>query len=202
MNYKAPIGFCLLLAACGGGGGAPILGADATYDEAEVAYAELFDEVDVIFQREGVLQTVDAPNAVKTYSGLVIGEGSDFPFDGPTIGYAANLELEVDFNLGDIEGELTNYTTNLAGFTNPEGTMNLVGGLGTDIDGFTSANFGGSTTLTNGAVSADASVFGEGNFTAGGAEAAFGFVFSDFVWVTGPDAGTTSFADGIYDAVE
>lgn len=139
------------------------------------------------------------------YSGIPNCTTCSFGGSGPLTEYLAELQLVIE-NFGSLtptlSGNLSSFFTPLAGFKNPNGTITLVGsvsktGTSADID------FSGTGTLTGSGMTASFEIFDVyGGFGGADGEIMVGGFLSNFDWLTGTYAGSTSEADGLWVAQE
>ncbi len=173
-----------------------LLGGGATIAEAEAAELALIGRVNDILFAEGDTLTAELPAAgTANYNGIIHGmDGGGGT--GPDMVYYADLAVEVDFATDTLDGEVTNFVTDVAGFENPTGTA-VVAGTVFDNGGDAELEFTAAGTLfgTTGAADYDAATT-SGNFAGDTAQAAYGDHISDFEWIAGPNIGTTSISDG------
>jgi hypothetical protein len=192
------------LAGCGGGGGddedTQLIGPDRSYSEAiEIGEAQ-FTEVMDIADAEGGTPWADMPTSGSaTYTGVITGWADG----GAAIDYVADLELKVKFDGNTLNGTIENFVTNgVPGFEHPEGSISLGGTLQPDDVNEGGLFLDGSGRVSSASAEADYVVDGEGWFVGTDARAIVGLHDSDFVWIRGPLAGTTSFSDGPFSAME
>ncbi len=155
--------------------------------------ALLVQRVEDIFLTDGETQTAELPGGDVTYTGQVYGFNGGG--SGPDLEYTADLTLEVDFDNSDLTGTVENFETDLGGFASPVGSVAVVGSV-TDTGGLATLSYGGTGNLVGVDRTATYATLGTGNFIGDNAEAARGTQLTDFNWLTGPDAGDTSQADG------
>ena len=195
------------LSACGAGNAVEtvdyLIGPDATISDAQAAYFEITSSALAISNAEGLTAFDQIPTqGSATYVGTIQGFGIGSGHNGPDTTYFADLVVTADFeNITSeslsINGYATNFVTTLEGFNNPDGTLSLVNGIAESASLGTAVEFDLEGTLVQGDVSVDVFIATEiGNFYGDSAQAAFGQTRSEFVWVTGPDAGTTSGPSG------
>jgi hypothetical protein len=193
--YATPVALTatLLLAACGGTGDTGLAG--KTIAQARTAENALIDRVDDVIVAEGLTDFVDLPGSgTPTYTGII--HGFNGGGDGPDLEYFADLTLTANFSNDTVGGNVKNFVTDLPGFANPSGTAPVTGTITNDA-GLAGIGFGASGTLTSGSTTAAYStVTTSGTFAGFDADVAFGDHESDFLWLAGPNAGTTSLSDG------
>lgn len=147
-------------------------------------------------------------NAGPNYSGIVyastefvgspVCDTCSFGDSEPLVEYLADLYLVADFSDQTLSGNLSNFFTPLAGFKNPNGTISLVGtftknGNSGDID------FSGSGTLTGSGMTASYEIYNVyGGFGGTNGQIMVGGFLSEFDWLTGTYAGSTSESDGLW----
>ena len=193
----------LLVAGCGGGGSSggstspeveepkQWLGPDASIDDVLTAVELLSDEVDAAFIETGGNPTgfSDLPNS------------SDVTYTGPLVSYAADLTLVMDVTSGSIDGKVENVATTLDGFDHPSGTIDVAGRITNEL-GDAALDFIGSGPLSQGDHTAQYTlpeVFGY--FGGSEGEAVAGYQATNFIWRSGPFAGSNSSSDGGFLAV-
>jgi hypothetical protein len=182
-----------LLAACGGNGLQPLIGADATLIEAETAFGELETRATDIQVAEGDTLFVNLPTGDATYQGIISG-GDDAGGIGGVTHYA-DLSLSTDFDTNDLTGSITNVVTNVVDFENPTGTINVTG---TISDGGPNAeiNFNGSGALVGTGVEADYVLLNaNGSFAGTDGAAVGGFQATNIEWTSGLVGGEISDGD-------
>ncbi|SMD31783.1 hypothetical protein SAMN04488029_0120 [Reichenbachiella faecimaris] len=165
-----------------------------TYQEAKEEYEILKDRLDVALTRIDELPT----SGVAIYTGMHSGEF--FARDNTSeskIDYFANVELTVDFDSQTLTAQITNFTTNLENFENPEGEILVGTGVfrfdtGGDEIGFSMPVRVGNLTQGNKIAVFDASAENKGRFFGNGGQSMWLRVSSTFNWIQGSDAGTTS----------
>jgi hypothetical protein len=204
MRCRIIAGAALLaaLAGCSGGGGddedEALIGPDTSFAEADQIGEEQWNEVAAIYDAEGYTAWADVPiSGTGTYRG-VIGGWAD---GGEPVDYVADLELNVDFADASVRGAVRNMVTDhVANFTHPEGTVRLSGTIAPDEFDTGIMLIEGSGTLETNGVEARLVVDGFGDFVGTDARGILGEHETDFVWLRGPAAGTTSFSDGLFSA--
>lgn len=188
--------FGLLIAAAVGGctGSTGNIGTNVGFNNAEAAALALENEVIAAQLAEGVTTSAEMPiSDVVTYDGYLhgyVGGGS-----GPDFEHYASLEMTADFGAETISGSVTNMYTDLPGFLTPLGTATVTGTLDDSVDGG-DIEFTATGTFVGTDRTADYLTTADGDFIGDTTTYAFGDHTSDFDWVTGPDAGDTSFSDG------
>ncbi len=181
----------LLLAGCTANSGTV---GSTPFTEAAAQNDALNQRVDDLFVAEGATLVGDLPSDKVSYNGLVHGDipGGSVP-SAPELEYFADLSLDVNFNSNVVGGTVDNFRTDLTGFTAPTGSATVIGSV-TPAD--PSLDFSASGTLTGTDREASYAIFADGVFIGDSAQAATGGHDSDFLWVDGPDTGTTSYSDG------
>ena len=173
-----------------------LLGGGISIADAEAAELALIDRVDDILVAEGDTLTAELPVAgTASYVGIIHGmDGGGGT--GPDMVYYADLAVDVDFATDTLDGTVTNFVTDVAGFENPSGSAAVAGTVfdngGTAGIGFTAA---GTLFGTTGVADYDTTTT-SGTFAGDSAQAAYGDHISDFAWTAGPNLGTTSLSDG------
>jgi len=199
----AALGVGLALSGCGGGGDdedEQLIGADRSYTEAlDIGEAQWLEVIDIA-NAEGGTPWPDMPQSGSaTYVGVITGWADG----GPAIDYVADLELTADFSGNTIGGTIENVVTNgVTGFDHPDGQIDLSGPILPDSVNEGSLLLTGSGDLSTAAAAARVTVEGEGFFVGTDARAMEGGHLTDFVWSRGTFAGTTSFSDGVFSAIE
>lgn len=180
----------VLLAGCTANSG--IIGASAL-DNAAIEEAALIQRFDAIFATDGATDRTELPAGTASYDGLVHGElggGS-----GPDMEYFADLSLDANFDTDSVSGTVDNFRTDVPGFTAPSGSVAVAGLLPVAI-GDATLNFTGNDDLTGSGRNANFDIDADGGFVGDAAEAAGGTHTTEFLWLTGPDTGDTSWSDG------
>ncbi|WP_413717761.1 hypothetical protein [Silicimonas sp. MF1-12-2] len=186
VKFSALTAVFALLAGCDGPGNAGfgtqrLIGPGATLAEAETAFTELETRVLDVKLTEGNTQYTNLPTETVGYRGIISGgPGADGTGD---FTHYADLSLSTDFN--DVTGSVTNFTTDVVGFENPTGTIDITG---TVSDGAPVAviNFSGSGALIGTGVEADYTMSTtSGNFLGSDGSALEGSQESDFDWTFG-----------------
>lgn len=201
------ISVILPLAACGSGSSLDgpqrvWIAADATEAEVIAAIDELEDAYADAFAESGDLVAYDdLPSASSvTYTGALIGLGQ--PDSGPTLDYAANLAMGVDFASGEVEGTVSNIATRLVGFDHPDGEIAVAGEV-SNLGGYGWIEFDGVGPVSQGALAADFSVQeAYGGFVGTDSQVMGGYQATNFYWTDGPYDGTISSSDGEFIAVQ
>ncbi len=163
----------------------------------------------------GPTHTDNIGNAGPIYSGIIhasneyVGSPActscQFGGAGPLTEYLADLYLVADFDGQTLSGNLSEFFTPIAGFKNPNGTITLVGNFSKSVPKSTSADitFSGSGTLTGSSMTANYEIFDVyGGFGGVNGQIMVGGFSSDFDWISGIYAGTTSESDGLWVAQE
>ena len=186
----------LLLAACGGTDN-DLIGPGATFGQALLANNALEDRVDDIRLLEDETLIGQLPtDGIATYHGIVNGYYEDGSPDGPPLDHFADLTLQTNFNSDQVTGSVRNMVTDLAGFQNPTGTVNVTGTIFPN-GGLADLQFSGTGTFQQGSNITDYSIATtSGTFVGDTAQAASGTHLSTFVWTNGLYDETTSFSDG------
>ncbi|TRX54861.1 hypothetical protein FNH22_19090 [Fulvivirga sp. M361] len=138
-------------------------------------------------------------SGVMIYKGMHTGEF----FKGNTtsdtkLDYFADVEFTLDFEAQTFTGQLVNFTTNLEGFENPEGTLNVSGSirgpddLGGDEFGLRFRVQEGELTQDGRTANFDAFTNSKGRFLGDTGQSVNIRISSVFNWTEGPDEGTTS----------
>ena len=136
------------------------------------------------------------------YVGTSICTTCSFGGDGPLTQYLADLYLVADFEGQKLTGNLSNFFTPLAGFKNPNGTISLVGTFTKNGDSGDIV-FAGSGTLTGSGMTANYEIYNVyGGFGGTNGQIMVGGFLSDFDWLSGTYAGSTSESDGLWVAQE
>jgi hypothetical protein len=139
------------------------------------------------------------------WEGISICASCSFSGNGPLTEYLAELYLLADFDGQTLSGNLSKFFTPIAGFKNPNGTITLVGNFTKSVPESTSADiiFSGSGTLTGSSMTANYEIFDVyGGFGGLNGQIMVGGFYSDFDWISGIYAGTTSESDGLWVAQE
>ena len=197
----AALAATFLLSGCANGlFGGFLLGGNVTIAQAEAAENALIDRVDDIFVAEGLTTDVELPiTGTANHTGII--HGFNGGGSGPDMVYFADLSVDVDFDTDTATGEITNFVTDLPGFENPTGTAPVAGTIGVN-GGFAIIDFTAAGTLTGTNATADYDVMTtSGDFIGDSAQAARGLHESDFIWLTGPNVGTT-ISDGDWNIEE
>jgi hypothetical protein len=202
----AALGLGAVLAGCGGGSDDDddvddaLIGPNRSYSEALVIAEEQWNLVTDLGMAEGGTPWADMPTSGSaTYQGVITGWADG----GPAISYVADLELEVDFSANGVTGTIGNVVTDgIADFQHPVGQVNLSGVVQPDSVNEGSLLLSGTGALSNAAAAATVVVDAEGFFLGTDARAIEGSHLTDFIWTKGPLTGSTSFADGLFSAVE
>ncbi|MGI9393640.1 MAG: hypothetical protein ACR2OY_03255 [Boseongicola sp.] len=192
----AAVAAALLLTGCSSSAFGFLLGGGISIADAEAAELALIDRVDDILIAEGDTLTAELPVAgTARYIGIIHGmDGGGGT--GPDLVYYADMYVDVDFATDTLDGEVTNFVTDLAGFENPTGTAVVAGTIG-DNGGLAGIDFvaAGALSGTTGAADYSTSTT-SGTFAGDTAQAAYGDHISDFMWVAGPNITTNSISDG------
>lgn len=186
VKFSALTAVFALLAGCDGPGNAnlgsqPLIGPGATIADAETAFAELETRVLDVKLADGNTSYSNLPTETVAYRGIISGgPGADGTGD---FTHYADLSLSTDFN--NVTGSVTNFTTDVADFENPSGTIAITG---TVSDGAPVAliNFSGSGALVGTGVEANYTMSTtSGNFLGSDGTALEGSQESDFEWTLG-----------------
>jgi hypothetical protein len=190
----------LLLSGCANGPLTGILlGGGVTIAEAEAAELALIDRVDDILAAEGDTLNAELPVvSTGSYNGIILGfDSAGGGGGGPDMVYYADLSVDVDFTNDTLDGEVTNFVTDVSGFQNPTGTALVTGTIGAGGGGFAELDFTATGTLVGPTATANYSATStSGNFAGDSAQAAYGSHETEFIWIVGPDTATTSYSDG------
>jgi hypothetical protein len=182
-----------LLAACGGNGLQPLIGADATLIEAETAFGELETRATDIQVAEGDTLFVNLPTGDATYQGII--SGGDGAGGVGNVTHYADLSLSTDFDTNDVTGSITNVVTDVVDFENPTGTINVTGSI-TDGGPNAAINFNGSGALVGTGVEADYVLLSaNGGFAGTDGAAIGGNQATDINWTSGLVGGEISDGD-------
>jgi len=174
-----------------------------TFKEAEAQYLELRENFSLPLTRTAGFPT----SGVEIYKGMHTGEfferntTADFEMD-----YFADVEFTLDFEAQTFTGELTNFTTNLKGFENPEGVLSVSGSIRTPVD-LGGDEFGlrfrvnaGDLTQEGRTASFDSFTANKGRFLGETGGSVNISITSLFTWTEGQDAGTASETKGFMHA--
>jgi len=168
---------------------------ERTFEEAQAEYQELRESFSLPLTRsDGFPQS-----GVGVYKGLHMGEFFDRNTTADIkLEYFADVEFTLDFETQTFTGELTNFTTNIAGFDKPEGAL-TVSGLVRNPDEMGGDEFGlrfrvdaGDLTQGDRVASFDAFTVNKGRFLGETGQAVNIHITSLFTWTAGPDEGTVS----------
>lgn len=171
-----------------------------SYDEALAEYDDLLEILKGLTQSPGLTRQKTFPTSgTATYKGVHEGTfRAETTTSNTHIAYVANVEFTVDFATGAHTGKMFNFSTDLAGFENPEGTLKIAGSvrdtqdLGGDEFGLRFQITDGKLTQGERTASFDGATSDKGRFYGLAAEYIAIGVTSTFKWTAGPDAGTTS----------
>jgi len=193
------------VSACGGGGGDGAdqyyLGPGATEAEAIAAITELETRVSDVFAAEGPTLAIGRPAGTASYTGVIAGQEDTGLLTGPQINYAADLDLDVDFDAGTVIGRALNFLTTLAGYDHPSGTIPLTGTV-IAVGSNAGLDFSGTATLSQGSHTADVDISSSaGVFGGTDADALDGAHMTTYTWTEGSHAGGLSGSDGGYVAL-
>lgn len=185
------------LAACSSStrGTVPLIGANATLAEAEVAFDELEASVIALSVLEGNTLEANLPAGDATYQGIISGgDGADGGIGDVT--HYGDLRLSTNFATTDVTGSITNVVTDVVDFENPTGTIDVTGNISND-GGVATIDFAGSGPLVGDGVEANYNLLGaDGNFVGTDGAGIEGSQDTDFVWTLGPDVGFPDISDG------
>lgn len=176
-------------------------GESRTFDEAMEKFTELENIIIDLTTSEGLTRESEFPTSgVVTYKGIHMSKRTldNLQTSETEILYVADMTITLDFATQQYTGELSNFTTNLEGFENPEGTLEVAGSIrGTDDLG--GDEFGLSLQvkddeLVQGERTAifDGQTANKGRFYGNDAQFIAIGVTATFDWVLGPDAESTS----------
>lgn len=165
-----------------------------TFEEAKARYEELRTN------NAGLTRTKGFPTTgTKVYRGI---HGGSFFDDNTTsesrIEYYAQVEFTLDFEAGTFTGKLMNFRTNLEGYENPEGELNVSGSIrgtedmGGDEYGLRFRVQDGELTQGQRTAVFDGRTANKGRFRGDTGQFVNIRITSTFSWTTGPDAGTVS----------
>ncbi len=179
-------------------------GAPRTFAEAEATFSSLRETLIDLTTSEGLTRTSEFPSSgIVTFKGVHSG---DFFENNTTseskLSYVADVVLTLDFETEKFTGQLLNFTTNLAGFENPGGELNISGSirgpddLGGDEYGLRFMVQDGDLTQGERTATFDARTANKGRFYGNSAQFIALKVSSTFRWTEGPDTGTTSGTSG------
>lgn len=115
----------LFLTACGSGGGESradrgILGPGANFTKAVAEAEALADRIDAIGEAEDYTEFDDLPSGTATYRGLAGATGGE---NG--VALIGDLTLNANFDTGQVDGNIRNFTSNGIGFENPNGRLSI-----------------------------------------------------------------------------
>lgn len=211
VSILAPVLAAAALSACVSATSVP------SYQQKEDEYVPFAAAILTIAEGQGPTLPENIGNGGPIYSGIIHASTDyvrssacstcAFGGAGPLTEYLADLYLVADFGSSTLSGSLSNFFTPLAGFKNPNGTITLVGnftknGNSGDIS-FSSTGDTGDRTLTGSGMTATYQIFDVyGGFGGTNGQILVGGFNSDFDWLTGTYAGSTSEADGLWVAQE
>ena len=174
-----------------------------SFEEAQAQYEVLRENFKQPLTREAGFPT----SGTMVYKGLHMGEfferntTSDAKLD-----YFADVEFTLDFEAQTFTGQLTNFITNLEGFENPVGTLNVSGSIrgrddmGGDEFGLRFRVQDGDLTQDGITASFDAFTESKGRFLGDSGQSVNIRISSVFRWTEGPGTGTTSATIGFMHA--
>jgi len=182
-----------------------------TLEEARTTFINLGLEALDVYDTEGATLLEDLPTDLPgdeaTYTGMISG-GDDAPgSDGAAepqgdVTHYANLSLTVNFADNTLTGEATDFVTNVEGFENPTGTVDIDGDIlsvgdfaGIDLSGIGLLEQGDSTANWEISTSPD-----EAGFAGADGRVLGGYQITDIDWLEGPNAETTDISDGLFAA--
>ena len=184
---------------------------EPSFDQKEDDYIPFAAAILTIAEGQGPTLAENIGNAGPIYTGIVHASTAyvenpacntcKFSGDGPLTQYLADLYLVADFGGQTLSGNLSKFFTPIAGFKNPNGTITLVGNFSKSEPKSTSADitFSGLGTLTGSGMSANYEIFDVyGGFGGVNGQIMVGGFSSDFDWISGAYAGTTSESDGLW----
>lgn len=172
-----------------------------TFDEAMAKFTELEDVIIDLTTSEGLTREANFPTSgVVTYEGVHMAKRTDSNTTNSEteLLYVADMTITLDFETGQYTGELRNFTTNLEGFENPEGTMSVNGSirgtaeLGGDEFGLSLIVQDDELSQEERAAIFDGKTANKGRFYGKSAQFVSIGVTATFDWALGSDAETTS----------
>lgn len=174
-----------------------------TYVQAEVDYDSLRITLMALTTTEGLTREKEFPTTgIVIFTGVHSGNFRAESSSGPNISYVSDVVLTLDFVSQKFTGRLTNFSTNLEGFENPEGMLNVSGvvrnpdDLGGDEYGLRFRVQDGNLAQGERTAIFDAVTSDKGRFYGDSAQFIALGVASTFEWTAGPETGMTSGTSG------
>ncbi|MCG8319384.1 MAG: transferrin-binding protein-like solute binding protein [Cytophagales bacterium] len=169
--------------------------AQRTFAEAQTQYEALRENAKHSLTRKAGFPT----SGTMVYKGMHMGEFFERnTTSGFKLDYFADVEFTLDFEAQTFTGQLINFTTNLEGFDNPEGSLNVSGSirgpaeLGDDAFGLRFRVQDGDLKQEGRTANFDAFTENKGRFLGESGQSVNIRITSIFRWTEGPDTGTTS----------